>query len=219
VPINFAWVFNTNGSLTAIATVGVNPVQVPINLSVSHGSDLSSPILDLSLQPIHLNLLGLNLQTSPICLDITTHQGGGLLGNLLYNLGGALTSDSSPAMVLGALSPLQSLLLSFGLTQALNGAAAALSTSATTNTSPSVPPGATDILDLTVGPLDLNVLGLQAHLDNCANGPVIVDLFAQPGGGFLGQLLAGLGGLTSGLGTAQQQQLLTAIADNILMAV
>ena len=36
--------------------------------------------------PIHLSLLGLHVDTSPICLDITANHGGGLLGNLLCGL-------------------------------------------------------------------------------------------------------------------------------------
>ena len=45
-----------------------------------------------------------------------------------------------------------------------------------------------EILDLTLGPLDLNLLGLEIHLDT-----VHLDIDANPAGGLLGQLLAGLG--------------------------
>ena len=44
-----------------------------------------------------------------------------------------------------------------------------------------------------LGPVDLNLLGLQVHLDNCHNGPVTVDITAQSGPGkLLGNLLGGL---------------------------
>ena len=44
-----------------------------------------------------------------------------------------------------------------------------------------------EVLDLTLGPLDLNLLGLVIHLDT-----VHLDIDANPAGGLLGQLLSGL---------------------------
>jgi hypothetical protein len=44
-----------------------------------------------------------------------------------------------------------------------------------------------EVLDLTLGPLDLNLLGLEIHLDT-----VHLDIDANPAGGLLGQLLSGL---------------------------
>jgi len=50
-----------------------------------------------------------------------------------------------------------------------------------------------DILNLSLGPVDLNLLGLEVHLDNCHNGPVTVDVTAVPGAGnLLGNLLCSL---------------------------
>jgi hypothetical protein len=43
------------------------------------------------------------------------------------------------------------------------------------------------ILHLTLGPLDLNLLGLLVHLNQ-----VVLNIDAQPGGGLLGNLLCGL---------------------------
>ena len=45
------------------------------------------------------------------------------------------------------------------------------------------------ILDLTLGPLDLNLLGLMVHLDQ-----VHLTITADSDGGILGQLLCGIGG-------------------------
>src|SRR5438034_10410387 len=45
------------------------------------------------------------------------------------------------------------------------------------------------VLDLTVGPLDLNLLGLMVHLDK-----VHLTITADDEGGILGQLLCGIGG-------------------------
>jgi hypothetical protein len=55
-------------------------------------------------------------------------------------------------------------------------------------------PGQLDHLNLigALGPINLNLLGLVVELDNCANGPVTVDITAIPGGGLLGDLLCSL---------------------------
>jgi hypothetical protein len=51
--------------------------------------------------------------------------------------------------------------------------------------------GTCDILHLTLGPLDLDLLGLQVHLDR-----VVLDITAQSGpGNLLGNLLCGIAGL------------------------
>ena len=53
--------------------------------------------------------------------------------------------------------------------------------------------GTCDILNLVLGPLDLNLLGLQVHLDQ-----VVLDITAVAGGGLLGDLLCGISDLLSG---------------------
>jgi len=59
--------------------------------------------------------------------------------------------------------------------------------------------GTCTVLTLTLGPLDLNLLGLQVHLNQ-----VVLTITADPAGGILGQLLCSLaGGLNLG-GTLQQ---------------
>jgi hypothetical protein len=53
-----------------------------------------------------------------------------------------------------------------------------------------------DILNLVLGPLDLNILGLEVHLDT-----VVLDIIAQPGPGqLLGNLLCAVAGLLDGVG-------------------
>ena len=55
-------------------------------------------------------------------------------------------------------------------------------------------PGTTcNILDLVLGPLDLNLLGLMVHLDQ-----LHLTITAVRGGGILGDLLCGLAGGTPG---------------------
>jgi hypothetical protein len=55
--------------------------------------------------------------------------------------------------------------------------------------------GQCDILNLSLGPVDLNLLGLVVELDDCEGGPVTIDIVAQEGGGLLGDLLCGVAGL------------------------
>lgn len=54
---------------------------------------------------------------------------------------------------------------------------------------------ACDILNLVLGPLDLNILGLEVHLNQ-----VELDIVAVPGGGLLGDLLCAVANLLNPLG-------------------
>ncbi len=58
--------------------------------------------------------------------------------------------------------------------------------------------GECDILNLAVGPVDLDLLGLVVELDDCNDGPVTVDIVALEGGGLLGDLLCEVAGLLDG---------------------
>jgi hypothetical protein len=49
-----------------------------------------------------------------------------------------------------------------------------------------------DVLNLVLGPLDLNLLGLEIHLDT-----VVLDIVANPAGGLLGELLCAVANLLS----------------------
>ena len=53
--------------------------------------------------------------------------------------------------------------------------------------------GTCDILNLVLGPLDLNVLGLEISLDT-----VVLDIVANPAGGLLGDLLCAVANLLDG---------------------
>jgi hypothetical protein len=68
--------------------------------------------------------------------------------------------------------------------------------------------GSCDILNLVLGPLDLNLLGLEVHLDK-----VVLDIVATPGpGNLLGNLLCAVAGLLDQTGLLTQvQQLLNSI--------
>jgi len=212
IPLQFAGVIpQGGGNFLAVAQVGVNPVVVPGSLTPDASN---SQILDLHLNPIHLNLLGLHLDTSAICLDITT-TGSGLLGQLLGQLAGSGNNGNGNGNGngLGGLNQLAGPLLNL----ILNLEANTITSSLTTNPSPSQPSSnTTNILNLELGPLNLNLLGLNVHLDNCADGPITVDLTAQSGSGnLLGNLLTSLANALN----PSQQQLLGQAATTILTIV
>jgi len=193
LPIMVTSVTSSGGQLVANGLVGTTPFQVPIVLTpgaVPAGG--TCPILDLSLGPIHLSLLGLNVDTSSVCLQITAIQGGGLLGQLLCGIANLLNSGQPLSAILGGLSAQQLSILDSGLTQVLNQ-----SIFIPLSRSDAVQAAACDVLHLDLGPLDLNLLGLRVQLNDCNNGPVVLDITATPGGGLLGNLLCSLSNLSS----------------------
>jgi len=153
-------------------------------------------ILHLQLGPINLSLLGLHVDTSQICLDVTAHQGEGVLGDLLCGLtGGGLDLGGILGRLNGVAGQVESFigqidnLLDGVLGQPLNVDHVFGATDA--------PNGFCNVLNLSLGPVDLTLLGLNVSLDDCHGGPVTVDVTADPNGGLLGSLLCGLadGGL------------------------
>jgi len=159
-----------------------------------NAADPTCPILDLTLGPIDLNLLGLEVKTGPICLSVTAVPGNGnLLGNLLCDVANLLNSGSPLGGVLGGLTQTNLSTLTTGLTGLLNGAFQQITTPFSGPTSQLSADAATSILHLSLGPVDLTLLGLNVHLDNCNNGPVTVDIIAHSGpGNLLGNLIGGL---------------------------
>jgi len=204
-----------NGQLVATTTQGQ---QLPITLSTSprQGQAAGCPILNLHLGPINLNLLGLKVDTSEICLKITAIPGqGNLLGNLLCSIAGLLDRGTPLSQILSGLTQTQLNQLLNGLRDLLNGALNNLNQATVRSITPAQV-GSCAILNLALGPLDLNLLGLRVQLNNCANpaGPVTVTVTAVPGpGNLLGNLLCGLLGNIS-IGTTLQQ-----ILQQVLQAI
>lgn len=179
-----------NGQLVATTTQG-QPLPITTTAKKQKAGTGGCPILNLALGPINLNLLGLQVTTSPICLNVTGQPGpGNLLGNLLCAIAGLLDRGVPLNTILARLSPTQTSQLTSGLTDLLNQALNNLN-QATVQTVDKT--GACPILHLALGPLNLNLLGLVVQLDNCNNGPVTVDVTAIPGAGnLLGNLLCGV---------------------------
>jgi hypothetical protein len=206
----------TNGVLTASGPVGNSVLNVPLALTAqSNGAD--PPILNLHLDPIHLNLLGLHVDTSPICLDITAQPGSGnLLGNLLTDIANLLNGGLPLSQTLSSLNPTQVNTLTTGLSSLLNSVLSDITS--LTGATPSVTTsGGTSILKLSLGPVHLNLLGLHVNLDNCSGGPVMVSITAVPGpGNLLGNLISGLAHLLDGnAGATALLNRLTLIARDI----
>jgi len=182
------------------ATIGMGSqvagdVIQTILITTSPSASPACPILHLRLNSIHLNLLGLDVLTSDICLDITAQPGGGnLLGNLLCAVARLLDRGVSLGDILGRLSPQQTQLLLSGIRNLLQGALDQIVAQSTV-TNQQQPMVGCPILHLELGPLTLNLLGLVVNLNNCANptGPVTVDITAIRGA-LLGDLLCRLTG-------------------------
>jgi len=181
-------VLRADGTVTG--TLAGLPFTTDItNFALQLVDDASTPaeecsILNLELAPINLSLLGLHVDTSPICLEITATEGGGLLGDLLCGIAGGLPD-------LPTLDQFGELL--DGLEDILNGVFAN-SQPGPSQGGDSVCTGECEILELSVGPLDLSVLGLNVFLDDCDGGPVQVCVSATESEGLLGDLLCGLSG-------------------------
>ncbi|TML08806.1 MAG: hypothetical protein E6G41_01330 [Actinobacteria bacterium] len=136
-------------------------------------------ILILSLQQLHLSLLGAHVDTSPINLEVYATRGA-ILGNLFCALSRARVVfprvaaamnrklDGRPLRVMAAHSP---------VAQAAQQ------------------PGACQVLDLVLGPLHLDLLGLNVDLYGATRSdPVEVTITAVRGEGLLGDLLCSLAG-------------------------
>jgi hypothetical protein len=202
-------------------TVPFSGVPVDLSLAADQSAATDCPILNLTLGPIDLNLLGLEVETSRICLEITAHANEGLLGDLLcavaHLLDGGLTLsqilaglpgvDPDTGLVVPGLTPGQILDLPIALANLLNAALGQLYQAVLTAITQVNQRGTCAILHLELGPLDLTLLGLQVVLDNCNGGPVTVDITGHTGpGNLLGNLLCQLlGGGLINLGATLQQ--------------
>ncbi len=191
-----------NGQLVANTTVlgsvlgrdFTEDVQIPLNLGATDGGDAACDILNLSLGPVSLNVLGLNINLDdcaggPVTVDITGDPDEGLLGDLLCGIAGLLDGDG--LLDLGSLTTEQLDTLTSGLTDILNGVfdellnpTAGLGDVAAA----SHLTGSTDILNLRLDSIDLNLLGL-----NVLTSDICLDVTADSGNGnLLGNLLGSI---------------------------
>jgi hypothetical protein len=98
-----------NGTLQAVlqATDAAGNLIGTVTAPVTGTTGGQCTILDLTVGPINLDLLGLVVQTNTIHLQITAQQGpGNLLGNLLCGLANALNGGGSLTQIANILNRL-----------------------------------------------------------------------------------------------------------------
>jgi len=194
-----------NGVLTAPrgtleGTLGGLPFTTDIkhfslDLNPAHQQAGGCAILNLELAPIHIALLGLHVDTSRICLDITAFDTG-LLGSLLCDLAGLNLNDLLDQLLGGGglLGDILENVLGDVLSNGQPGQGQGGGNGNGNAGNGRVCRGQSEILHLVLGPLELNLLGLVVDLDNCHGGPVEVCVSATASEGLLGALLSGLTG-------------------------
>jgi hypothetical protein len=175
----FATKAGTSASGTATATltpIGQHPVTVnkPVRLAVSRSSTCT--VLTLTLEKLELDLLGLNVNLEKVVLNVTGQPHGGVLGSLFCSLAHAKVK----AARLSAAAHLTSAIRRMGIVRPLSLGLLVRATSASTG--PTCP-----VLNLVVGPLHLDLLGLVVDLNQ-----VHLVVTAEPTGGVLGGLFCGL---------------------------
>jgi hypothetical protein len=143
------------------------------------------PILSLTLARLDLNLLGLIVHLDRVHLTITANSRGGVLGSLFCSLAHARVGLGQKAKNLTKVAQ-HSSLHTKGIRMAVP---LYRGTSGQLTTGRDAPLRICPILDLTLGPLDLNLLGLMVHLD-----VVHLVITADSTGGVLGSLLCSLAG-------------------------
>src|SRR5262249_16621757 len=128
------------------------------------------------------------------------------LGELLCSLGNLPNQGLTINQALATFSPSDLSTLLGGITDLLNGALGNLNQATLVSIDQVGVHHTCTILHLELGPLSLTLLGLKIGLDNCANGPVTVDITGVTRqGNLLGNLLCQLlgGGLINIGPTAQ----------------
>jgi hypothetical protein len=172
------------GLVTATLTNNAGQTQTTHSkVAFTAAAGKTCQILKLTLNQLHLSLLGLNVDLAKVVLTITGIKqgspGGGILGSLFCSLASTKLSKAQRAGAARRLTAdLQrrsnQRILRFGVNLRPNATAAAA--------------GATcPVLDLILGPLHLDLLGLVVDLNK-----VHLTVTATQGGGLLGNLFCSL---------------------------
>jgi hypothetical protein len=142
--------------------------------SFSTAAAATTPVLNLFVAPVHLDLLGAVVDTSPITVTITAHSGDGLvLGNVVTDLANLFNPPLPDTLTLDVInSKLQQLLAD------LNTQIPGIGSAPTAT--PPAPAGSERVLSLVVPPIDLNLLGLVLQTTQ-----IQVNADAQTGDGLL----------------------------------
>lgn len=194
-------------NLANAATLNVSGVGTTGPL-ITPTSTTPVPVLTAHVAPVHLNLLGAVVDTSPIDVSITANPGQGqVLGNAIAALSNLLnTPPKNGKLDIPFLT---------GQIQTLNNQLATLIPGIPAAPSPvhTVPAGTTNVLSLVVAPINLNLLGLVLKTDQ-----IQVNADAATGNGkLLGNLLTDL--LNTLNGTPDNMAAFNAQVNNLLAKV
>jgi len=153
------------------------PFAARVSVAPAKGSGPAAPcpVLTLQIDQISLDLLGLHVDVSKLILTVTANKDGGALGKLFCSLSEAQLGTNTTA------SKLTSAAHSGGL------ATKGVGFGVPTRSLQAIGPGPCSIVDLLLGPLHLDLLGLVVDLNQ-----VHLQITAAPDGGILGSLLCSL---------------------------
>ncbi|HEX5192085.1 MAG TPA: hypothetical protein VFW09_04720 [Solirubrobacteraceae bacterium] len=208
-----------NGTLTGKLASGTSvsrdsaPVRFAVVAKAKRGR---CDVLTLHLAPLDLELLGVQVQTSTINLNIYALHGR-VLGNLFCALSRAKVTFPRAAQAARALNarlhgrslPVFAASQSVPASQSTPG-------SQWMRAAAAAGPPSCQVLKLVLGPLNLNLLGLVVDLyGKTHTSPVIITINAIPSRGLLGQLLCGLAGGTGITSLGGLQSLLNSLGVNL----
>lgn len=166
-------------------SAGTQRTSAPVTFRVRGGTGCR--VLALRLDTLQLNLLGLHVSTSTVNLNITGQRSGGALGQLFCRLSQGVRLKAR-AVARSASRSLNASLHARPL-RALAFTARAEPTARAAQ----APASGCQVLDLTLGPLNLDLLGLRVDLFGpTSTQPVRVLITADPNGGVLGQVFCRL---------------------------
>jgi hypothetical protein len=159
----------------------------PVTFQVRGGG--SCRVLTLNLDTLQLTLLGLRVDTSAVNLKITGQRSGGALGQLFCRLARGINLNRRAL----ALSAQRTLNRRIGR-KPLNAIGFRANVQPSAQAAQAAPaPGSCQVLDLILGPLNLDLLGLRVDLYGAqTTQPVRVLITADPNGGILGQVFCRL---------------------------
>jgi hypothetical protein len=184
------------GKLNAGGTVIRDRAPATFRVSQRAAQTGRCNILALRLAPVHLALLGIRVDTSHISLDVTARRRGGVLGRLFCALVNAEFRFPRAAIA--------------RINRELDHDPIATRSSAPVRVA--THQGTCQILDLILGPLHLDLLGLVVDLYGRTKAdPVRVTITGEPGHGLLGDLLCSLAGGGNVTSLAQLQALLRSL--------
>jgi hypothetical protein len=171
--------------LNLVNLLGSNSLSNPGTVTggaVTPPAETPAQLLTISLKPIDLNLLGLELKTDPIMVTVSTQGGDGkLLGNLLSGITTLINTQGVSSALNNVLATTVNIVNSTSLQVSGVGSGSL----------DSRPAADTPVLDLFVAPVHLDLLGLEAD-----TAPIHLTLVAHSGNGLvLGNVVTDLANL------------------------